>query len=86
MVFSYLTLKENELKILNDENLSITGTQNNLTKKSILFNLGLGLQTKLFHRFYFNFDPILKLNTQPTNNTNTNNYLLQLQSGIEYRF
>ncbi len=76
--FSYLTLKENELKILNNENLSITGTQNNLTKKSMLFNLGLGLQTKLFHRFYFNFDPILKLNTKPTNNTNTNNYLLQL--------
>ncbi|MFP4845214.1 outer membrane beta-barrel protein [Winogradskyella sp. PE311] len=74
---SYFVLQE-----VNSNNLNTSDY-----RATISFNLGLGLETKLFNKFYINLEPNFNYQMKPfTVGNEIKPYILSIQTGLEYRF
>ncbi|WP_299273692.1 porin family protein [uncultured Psychroserpens sp.] len=67
---------------------AVTSDTNNLDyKATVSFNLGLGVETRLFSTFYFNIEPNFNYQLKPFNqNNDINPFIFSINTGIEYRF
>lgn len=75
--FSYFILQNTSTNNLNTTDYSAT----------LSINLGLGIETKLFKKIYFNLEPKFNYQLKPFTDENAvKPYILSIQSGIEYRF
>jgi hypothetical protein len=75
--FSYFVLQE-----ANSNNLN-----NSDYKATISFNIGLGIETKLFNKFYINLEPNFNYQMKPFTVGNAiKPYIFSVQTGLEYRF
>lgn len=74
---SYFTLQEATTNNINNDNYN--------TSASV--NLGIGIETKLFEKLYFNVEPNFNYQLQPFAQDNTiKPFLFSVQTGLEYRF
>lgn len=71
--------------LLQDSN--VTNTINRDYKTTFSLNGGLGIETKLLKKLYFNIETNLNYQIRPFDGQDpTNPFILSIQSGIEYRF
>lgn len=85
---SYLFINDAELTIIQENNSGSTySNKNTFAKSTISFNTGLGLQTKINNRFYFNIESLVKYHFEPySESVDFHPYTISILGGIEYKF
>ena len=69
------------------QNVETSDANSSDYKATVSFNLGLGVETKLFNSFYFNIEPNFNYQLNPFNqNNDINPFIFSINTGIEYRF
>lgn len=85
---SYLFINDAELTIIQENNSGSTySNKDTFAQSTISFNTGLGLQTKIHNRFYFNIESLVKYHFEPySESVDFHPYTITILGGIEYKF